>query len=54
MIGNGDATSAGQQVAAAVCAKCQVRANSKSQVEFSLTWDQPVIHFGSRQQLYKR
>ena len=44
----------GEELAVAVCAKCNVRAQQKGELEFSLTWDMPVIHFGSRETKYCR
>ncbi|XP_013405855.2 non-lysosomal glucosylceramidase-like [Lingula anatina] len=47
-------TSRGQELATAVCAKCHVKPQSTQQMDFSLTWDMPVIYFGAKEQLYCR
>ena len=44
----------GEELAVAVCAQCTVKANKTSNLEFCLTWDMPVIHFGSKQTKYCR
>jgi uncharacterized protein (DUF608 family) len=49
-----DLTSPGEEVACAVCAQSTILPQQASQVEFSLTWDMPVIHFGSKENVYRR
>ena len=49
-----DLTSPGEEVACAVCAQSTVLPQQTSQVEFSLTWDMPVIHFGGKENVYRR
>ncbi|XP_074651855.1 non-lysosomal glucosylceramidase-like [Tubulanus polymorphus] len=47
-------TRKGKEIATAVCCKCSVAGNSTEDLEFSLTWDMPLIHFHSREVTYKR
>ena len=47
-------TAKGAELACAVCAQCNVGANSSTQVEFCLTWDMPEIQFGAKENVYRR
>jgi beta-glucosidase 2, glycosyl-hydrolase family 116 N-term len=49
-----DLTQQGAEVACAVCAQCTVAAEHSSQMEFSLTWDMPLIQFGSKESVHRR
>ena len=44
----------GKEIAVAVCAKCTLKPKSKGQLDFCLSWDMPVIHFGAREQKYAK
>ena len=47
-------TRPGEEVACAVCCRSSVAAHSKTTAEFALTWDMPVVQFGSKGIKYSR
>ena len=40
--------------AGAVCVKTKVGVGKTEDLEFSLTWDMPLIHFGGGRKTYKK
>ncbi|KAK3608169.1 hypothetical protein CHS0354_034127 [Potamilus streckersoni] len=47
-------TRKGQETAAAVCIQCNISPKESKTLEFSLTWDMPIIHFRSKGFKYRR
>lgn len=43
-----------QVIGAAVCSRIFVKSNDKSELEFSLVWDMPKIHFHCKMREYLR
>ncbi|KAG5845557.1 hypothetical protein ANANG_G00140560 [Anguilla anguilla] len=52
--GSSPPTQKGEKVAAALAVGCTVPAHGHNSVEFSLSWDMPVITFGSREREHIR
>ncbi|XP_060068872.1 non-lysosomal glucosylceramidase-like [Ylistrum balloti] len=44
----------GQESAVAVCSQVTVPPSSKKEMDFTLTWDMPVVHFKNKEKLYGR
>jgi len=44
----------GEELGAAVCAHTVVQSKESAQLEFSLAWDMPVIHFGANEHSHLR
>lgn len=44
----------GHESAAAVCAQTTVPPGGKKEMDFTLTWDMPVVHFKNKEKLYGR
>lgn len=47
-------TSKGEESAAAVCVKATVPPKQSTDLEFTLTWDMPIIHFKAKEKFYAR
>lgn len=47
-------TEYGEELGVGVCARAVVLPMGSGQLEFSLVWDMPVIHFGANEQEYLR